>query len=209
MSNTDITFETRSCPGCGVAIEVKPWRAKKHDYRCWRCQENPERRRARERKYSKLAHVQEKHRRAALTRYHAKPHVREKHVVYTAVARAIRRGKLARQKCDVCGARPTEAHHDDYSKPLEIRWLCVACHAEHHRVLRHSEACGGVESRHAGFDDGADGKMDPARDNRLPAGVAPGPHAARLHVPTSGAWRTRPSLRHTPALLAALKDDDG
>jgi len=42
---------------------------------------------------------------------------------------------LERQPCEVCGARPAEAHHDDYSRPLEVRWLCKRHHAEHHRIV--------------------------------------------------------------------------
>ena len=32
-------------------------------------------------------------------------------------------------KCEICGKEKTHAHHDDYDKPLNVRWLC----AEHHR----------------------------------------------------------------------------
>ena len=45
-----------------------------------------------------------------------------------AVARAIRAGRLTRKLCEVCGESQTHAHHDDYSKPLDVRWLCVKHH---------------------------------------------------------------------------------
>jgi len=28
-----------------------------------------------------------------------------------------------------------EAHHDDYSKPLDIQWMCTSCHKRHHAKL--------------------------------------------------------------------------
>ena len=27
-------------------------------------------------------------------------------------------------------------HHDDYSKPLEVRWFCHPCHIQHHRNIK-------------------------------------------------------------------------
>lgn len=49
---------------------------------------------------------------------------------------ARRAGKLVRQPCEKCGVEQTDAHHDDYSKPLEVRWLCRAHHLELHRQQR-------------------------------------------------------------------------
>ena len=48
---------------------------------------------------------------------------------------AIRRGELVRaSKCENCGKNQNiEAHHDDYNKPMSIRWLCKNCHGEWHR----------------------------------------------------------------------------
>jgi len=33
-------------------------------------------------------------------------------------------------------ARQLHGHHDDYTKPLIVRWLCAPCHSEHHRLMR-------------------------------------------------------------------------
>lgn len=44
---------------------------------------------------------------------------------------AVRRGKLQRQPCEVCGEK-AHAHHPDYSKALEVRWLCPHHHARQH-----------------------------------------------------------------------------
>jgi hypothetical protein len=51
-------------------------------------------------------------------------------------ARAIRSGKLKRLPCEVCGNLKSHAHHDDYSKPLDVRFLCDPHHREHHLAIR-------------------------------------------------------------------------
>jgi ribosomal protein S27AE len=45
---------------------------------------------------------------------------------------AIRDGRLLREPCSECGATPAQAHHDDYAKPLDVRWLCQPCHVIAH-----------------------------------------------------------------------------
>lgn len=47
--------------------------------------------------------------------------------------RALRKGYLKYEPCEVCGLEDAQAHHDDYTKPLNIRWLCSWHHAEHHK----------------------------------------------------------------------------
>ena len=53
-----------------------------------------------------------------------------KYVARNAVNNAIRDGRLQRKSCEICGKK-AQAHHDDYSKPLDVRWFCFA----HHRAL--------------------------------------------------------------------------
>jgi hypothetical protein len=52
------------------------------------------------------------------------------------VGNALKRGVLVRSRCEVCDAPFAQAHHDDYSKPLDVRWLCTTCHGLRHRKER-------------------------------------------------------------------------
>lgn len=61
---------------------------------------------------------------------------------YLEVKRAMRAGTLVRQPCEICGSQATKAHHEDYGKPLEVRWLCERCH-----TLRHRDKTGNWEDR--------------------------------------------------------------
>jgi hypothetical protein len=49
-----------------------------------------------------------------------------------AVRNAIRNGRLIRLPCEKCGNKKSEAHHDDYRKKLDVRWLCFRHHREAH-----------------------------------------------------------------------------
>ena len=47
---------------------------------------------------------------------------------------AVKSGKLMRQPCELCNSTENvHGHHEDYTKPLEVRWLCRKHHGEAHR----------------------------------------------------------------------------
>jgi hypothetical protein len=58
--------------------------------------------------------------------------------------RAVERGVVTpKDSCENCGMAPepfrdgrrsVQAHHDDYNKPLDVRWLCQPCHHDWHRA---------------------------------------------------------------------------
>jgi hypothetical protein len=57
----------------------------------------------------------------------------ERHKAHEAVNNAVRDGRLQKKReCQRCGITPKriEAHHADYSKPLDVEWLCKPCHAQ-------------------------------------------------------------------------------
>lgn len=57
----------------------------------------------------------------------------EKYRAHMAVGNAIKSGKLVRQPCEKCGTEiRVQAHHEDYSKPLDVMWFCFQHHREHH-----------------------------------------------------------------------------
>ena len=47
----------------------------------------------------------------------------------------VKTGRIVRKPCEVCGNERSQAHHEDYAKPLEVRWLCQKHHQAEHRRL--------------------------------------------------------------------------
>ena len=60
----------------------------------------------------------------------------EKRSAHKVVEYAIANGKLLRSPCERCGeSDKIYAHHDDYSKPLDVMWLCSSCHFTRHKEI--------------------------------------------------------------------------
>jgi hypothetical protein len=60
----------------------------------------------------------------------------------SAVTHAVTMGRLVNPGvCEACGDGGTmrdgrtnvQGHHDDYNKPLDVRWLCQHCHHDWHK----------------------------------------------------------------------------
>jgi hypothetical protein len=120
--------------------------------RAW-CRRNPEKSASYKRKYSaanpeKVAastrkHWEENREKISARNRKWRQENPEKHKAYIAVNNATRRGKLVPQPCEHCGAEnyKTEGHHPDYSKPLDVVWLCRPCHKQLHVELKKACTC--------------------------------------------------------------------
>ncbi len=65
----------------------------------------------------------------------------DKYLAHYMVSNAIRDGRLIRgNTCEKCGSeKNVQAHHHDYSKPLDVNWLCFYCHRKEHGQLDYME----------------------------------------------------------------------
>ena len=124
---------TKRCPGCKeekplVAFSKDGYRADGlHGY-CKNCVNN----------FNKEYY--EANREREVERQRVK-RAREKDQAYAhrALCCAIEAGKIARaSECEVCGRkRHIQAYHEDYKKPLEVKWLCPSCHHNlHARIIK-------------------------------------------------------------------------
>lgn len=63
----------------------------------------------------------------------------EKRQCHISLASALTKGTLVKsascQSCGISGVR-IHGHHHDYTKPLDVMWLCATCHAKQHRLER-------------------------------------------------------------------------
>lgn len=144
-----------ACKKCGAPFEQTPSQVRKQHVRCPSCiREYNIEYRARRVAQGLSAHAQTPERRAESIKKYYKTHRAEiaakfrerwydpansmKNAAQRKARDAIYSGNLARQPCEVCGAAKVHAHHDDYSKPLDVRWLCFKHHMQHHAALKKS-----------------------------------------------------------------------
>ncbi len=66
--------------------------------------------------------------RASIARYPEKDKARRQ------LIKAVKRGDIIRGECKVCSKPNAHAHHEDYSKPLDVIWLC----RQHHEDIHHN-----------------------------------------------------------------------
>jgi hypothetical protein len=72
--------------------------------------------------------------RAAIERWDARnPH---KNNAKAKVRWAVKQGRIVKAPCEVCGATNVHGHHDDYTRPLDVKWLCPFHHKQRHAFLR-------------------------------------------------------------------------
>lgn len=119
------------CRKCSDQFPPKPWQVLKYDYECPRCKrarqnafnaEDPLFKEKR-RKRNSLPHVASYQKRYLAERVDPiKRKARRK------VATEIEAGRLLRMPCEVCGELKSEAHHENYRMPLQIKWLCRRHH---------------------------------------------------------------------------------
>lgn len=129
----------RSCAKCSSQIIVTEQMCKHSKYVCSPCQSKAatdyaRRNREKKRAWNNAYHAKISNIRAGKTKAYREANP-EKRAAHQAVQTAVRNGSLARQVCSVCGSGRAHAHHEDYSKPLDVIWLCHAHHMERHSML--------------------------------------------------------------------------
>ena len=64
---------------------------------------------------------------------------RHKRYAHIMLGNAVRDGRIIKPTCcQRCGIKPTSrhlhGHHHDYSKPLDVEWICTTCHGIDQRI---------------------------------------------------------------------------
>lgn len=109
---------------------------REHERSRWQTDEYKEGRRSRQALTRKTAAYRKKERVRQRVirdsgRYRVQRHAR------AALQRAVMAGRLKRpDKCSCCllASNRIHGHHEDYSKPLDVVWLCPQCHSDVHRA---------------------------------------------------------------------------
>lgn len=148
----------KQCRGCGKWLDLSAYYKQSscrdgHQHECKECTKERarvyradtiEERRAFDRARAMLPHrvaareAYEKTHRGRIALARAKEKWRSlnemKRAAHILLGNAVRSGRIEKGVCEVCGdGKRTHAHHDDYSKPLEVRWFCPMHHKLFHK----------------------------------------------------------------------------
>lgn len=132
--------QCKACHLAGIAARRKPENQRKYDaaYR----ERNREKDRERKRDYMR----RESERLAAYREQYKAEHP-ERVKAGEKLRRRLRHGLIVKPgACEECGRTDLaiHGHHDDYSKPYEVRWLCASCHRTADDARRAKEETNGV-----------------------------------------------------------------
>ncbi len=138
----------KTCFKCGAEKPLTEFYKHKrmadgHLNKCKECTKHDVREHRRSEEYGPKVRAYDRQRGCRRSYAHTKQY-REKYPLkkqaHHAVNNAVRDGKMAKPSaCEQCGSSFwVEGHHDDYAKPLEVRWLCALCHKRWH--AEHGEA---------------------------------------------------------------------
>lgn len=138
-------MKEKKCKDCGITKPAKDYYKQNNvlQYYCKKCSikrasawskteagvRNRHNQDKRRRAYRQTPEGKAENRKHALQHYKAHP---ERAKARSALRQKIRDGKIKRGDCLICGEQNGQAHHEDYSKPFDVMWLCEGCHREYH-----------------------------------------------------------------------------
>lgn len=119
------------CIDCTKADVMRNRQERVEKYREYdRARATTEKRRQRHREYMTTPEGKAAQKRSAERWQNKHP---QRRAAQVALGNAVRDGRLKSQPCFLCGA-DAEAHHPDYSRPLDVVWLCPAHHKQAHAL---------------------------------------------------------------------------
>ena len=133
---SEILVTRKTCPRCGISVLPKPWQTVSHNYVCpVCCRKAVNQRRQPPRRTAAQVQREREQKREYFQRRYRDPEAKLKMRSRIEAFHAARRGIIKKTPCTVCGSDAfVQAHHTDYTKPLEVVWLCRKCHGGLHRI---------------------------------------------------------------------------
>ena len=144
MSEIDSGGILKPCRKCRVLFHPKDWQINDSDFECLPCKrarqnalnENDPNFRLKRKLRNSNPSVKAYNTAYAQRRKADDPDYKFMRCAHRKVSTEIEANRLFRLPCEICGNEKSDAHHHDYSRPLEVKWLCRRHHAQSHAMIR-------------------------------------------------------------------------